>query len=261
ELEHLKAFVVHESSVSFSFCIGASCSSSALLYVQTSELSVCLKFQRVETSQRSGTNDEIVSLPEDCLYSFGIRSVFLNFLVFHYLNWSPGIQQKQLKDALNHYGGQIMSDVNATERLRKLQVAQAWRKNPNRAWYSIFDIGSLVFCLFQLCSPLFFIFLIVKFFFCLAKHISGFNVIILVIVLPYCGGSVGVLQWSLDIFPYMADTPELFGFVWDIWFSVSKPGLEPTQWADSLFRNLANLEFSNSLGGHLNRSLNCVLII
>ncbi|KAA6370797.1 MAG: hypothetical protein EZS28_033677 [Streblomastix strix] len=45
----------------------------------------------------------------------------------------------------------------------------------------------------------------------------------------------------------MADPPEFLGFVWDIWFSVSKPGLERTQWADSLIRNLANLELSNSL--------------
>ncbi|KAA6364386.1 MAG: hypothetical protein EZS28_040087, partial [Streblomastix strix] len=64
ELEFAKAFVVHELSVSFSFIIGTSCYSSALLNVQTSELSVCPKFPRVGTSQCGWTNEELISLPE-----------------------------------------------------------------------------------------------------------------------------------------------------------------------------------------------------
>jgi hypothetical protein len=59
----------------------------------------------------------------------------------------------------------------------------------------------------------------------------------------------------------MADPPEFLGFVRYVWFSITEPGFEPTQWADSLIRNLADLEFSNSLRGLQDHCLDYVLIL
>ncbi|KAA6394337.1 MAG: hypothetical protein EZS28_010132 [Streblomastix strix] len=89
--------------------------------------------------------------------------------------------------------------MKATESLRKLQMVQSWRKNLNRAWYSLFDIGSLMFDLFWQCSLLFFIYFIVEFFFGLAKHFSIFSVIVLIIILSDYGVSVGVMGEPINM--------------------------------------------------------------
>ncbi|KAA6397319.1 MAG: hypothetical protein EZS28_007148 [Streblomastix strix] len=88
--------------------------------------------------------------------------------------------------------------VDSTIGLRKLQVVQAWRKIHKRAQYSPLEIGSSIFYLIQQCSLLFFIFFIVEFLYSLAKDFTGFNINILFIKLPYCGGSVRVMSEPIN---------------------------------------------------------------